>query len=36
MQSILRYPLVRREFEKKMYFAKESSVLYDVKKEYNM
>ena len=33
MQSVLRYPLVQTV--KKMYFAKESSASYDVKKEYN-
>ncbi|XP_011058626.1 PREDICTED: uncharacterized protein LOC105148533 [Acromyrmex echinatior] len=35
MQSVLRsYPLVRTA--EKMYFAKESSASYDVKKEYNI
>ncbi|KYN42549.1 hypothetical protein ALC56_03008 [Trachymyrmex septentrionalis] len=34
MQSVLRYPLVRT-VKKKMYFAKESSVSFDVKNEYS-
>jgi len=34
MQSILQYSIVRTI--EKMYFAKESSASYNVKKEYNM